>query len=217
MTIEHYASLALAYFLGSIPFGVLIARAKGIDIMNVGSGNSGATNVYRTLGRGPGLAVFVLDVLKGLVPSSLAVVYFHDRSFAFGVGMVAVAGHSFSPWLKFKGGKGVATGLGALIGSTPIVAVSALGLFAAILLGTRFLSLASIAAAISLPVFAFVFGEPWALKIGCGVLGFFVLVRHIPNIQRLLGGTEPKFDFRGGSGTATSGQSSGINPRGVDG
>lgn len=185
-----------AYLLGSIPFGVLVARSKGIDIMSVGSGNVGATNVYRTLGWGPGLLVFFLDVAKGALPALVTNILLGDKVFSFGVGMVAVLGHGFSPWLKFKGGKGIATGLGALLGSSPLVACTVLGVFAVVLAVSRYVSLASILAAGSLVGFGVLFRDPVPMLIGYALLFVFVVVKHSSNIRRLIAGTERRFSFR---------------------
>ncbi len=188
-----------AYLLGSIPVGVLVAKSKGIDILNTGSGSIGATNVYRTLGRGPGFFVFVLDVLKGLIPALLARIWFHEPMFPFAIGLCAVIGHSLSPWLKFKGGKGIATGVGALLGSIPLVAVAGLACFLFSVLLTRYISFGSILAALSLAPLGFAFGLPISMTIPLAILGLFVVYRHKSNIIRLMNGTEPKFDWKGGN------------------
>lgn len=171
--------------------------------MSVGSGNVGATNVYRTLGWGPGLSVFLLDVAKGALPAFVALLLLHDKTFAFAVGMVAVLGHGFSPWLKFKGGKGIATGLGALLGSSPLVAVSVFGAFVAVLAVTRYVSLASILAAASLVGFGVLFHDPAPMLIGYSLLFVFVLIKHTSNITRLIAGSERKFSLRSKPATST--------------
>lgn len=196
MTFLHLTLIISAYLLGSIPFGVLVARSKGIDIMSVGSGNVGATNVYRTLGWGPGLLVFLLDVAKGAIPAAISHWLLADKPFAFLVGIFAVVGHGFSPWLKFRGGKGIATGLGALLGSSPLVACSVLGVFVLVLAISRFVSLASIVAAGSLIGFGVLFHDPTPMIAGYGLLFVFVVAKHISNIQRLIAGTERKFSLR---------------------
>src|SRR5579859_1780423 len=120
-----FALLVAAYFIGSIPVGYLVSRAKGVDILKVGSGNIGATNVWRVLGWPLGSTVLLLDVVKGLLPALAGYQLLNGQLDAFVVGMGAVAGHSLSPFLKFKGGKGVATGLGVLVGTSPWVAACA--------------------------------------------------------------------------------------------
>jgi glycerol-3-phosphate acyltransferase PlsY len=195
--------IALSYFIGSIPIGVLVAKAKGIDITQVGSGNVGATNVARVLGKGPGLAVFLLDVCKGLVPCLLAVNLTSTpvlgmmtrQDFAFVCGVLAMLGHMFSPFLKFKGGKGIATGLGMLFGAAPLVAVASFGVFLVLMAISRIVSLSSIVATVVMISTGFLLSNS---MIGQWVLlgvGAFVLIKHIPNMKRLREGTEAKFSF----------------------
>ena len=146
-----FALLALAaYLLGAIPVGVLVARARGVDILKEGSGNIGATNVGRVLGKGPGLAVWALDVMKSLVPTLVAQAMIHHRlgsldaqTQGFLVGTAAILGHCASPFLGFKGGKGISTALGAMLGTAPLVALVCFGLFALVLWTTRYMAIAS--------------------------------------------------------------------------
>ncbi len=201
--------LAGAYLLGSIPFGVLAARAKGVDLATVGSGNVGATNVHRALGIRWGLAVFALDVAKGLAPALCARLLFAspgvidppavaDAGFwTLVAGIAAVVGHCASPWLRFRGGKGIATGLGAILGSSPLVGLCALGVFALLFVPTRVVSLSSLVAAASLIPFGIVWGDSGAVVTTYGALLAFVLFRHRANIERLWKGTEPKFRASG--------------------
>ncbi|HRJ27168.1 MAG TPA: glycerol-3-phosphate 1-O-acyltransferase PlsY [Fimbriimonadaceae bacterium] len=190
-----------AYGIGSLPFGVWVAKAKGVSILERGSGNPGATNVYRECGAAAGLTVFLLDVLKGLGPA-LAGRFLLDHELApLILGLLAVAGHSLSPFLKFKGGKGVSTGLGVLIGSTPWVALAAFLVFLVSMLVWRFVSVSSLLAALAVFVFGYVFGDPVGAVVGYGLLFVFVLVRHRSNLQRLRNGTERKFSFRRSSST----------------
>jgi glycerol-3-phosphate acyltransferase PlsY len=197
MTVELILLLLGGYVLGAIPFGVLVARAKGIDIMSVGSGNTGATNVMRVLGKGPGFLVFFLDTLKGLLPVLVARWLFpHEQPFWLAAGAVAIIGHSFSPFLKFKGGKGIATALGMMIGTSPIVALIAFVLFAIVLTASRYMSLASIVAVLSTIPFGLLMKDsPWVIG-GYVVLSSMIIWRHRANILRLKSGTEPKFAFR---------------------
>lgn len=184
----------VAYFLGAVPFGVLIARSKGVDLFSVGSGNTGATNVYRALGKGPALLVLALDMGKSLVPALIARIYF-TPDWALLVGLMAVVGHSLSPFLGFRGGKGISSGLGAILGSQPAVAMGVLGTFLVVFGITSFVSLASIAAALSAIVFALLFsGSVFAVLLFVGLFAF-VIYRHQPNIRRLREGSEPKFTF----------------------
>ncbi len=186
-----------AYLLGAIPVGVLVARAYGVDIMQVGSGNIGATNVGRALGKKASIPVFLLDMLKGLVPTLVARSLFPDRQeFWFLAGSMAIIGHSFSPFLKFKGGKGISTALGMTLGTSPLVALSAFGLFSLTLGTTRFMSLASIVAVVSTIPLGILFKDsPWVLG-GYGLMSTFIIYRHRANLKRLKEGTEPKFTFK---------------------
>jgi acyl phosphate:glycerol-3-phosphate acyltransferase len=185
-----------SYLIGSIPFGVLVARAKGIDIMSVGSGNIGATNVVRALGKGPGLLVFVLDLLKGLIPALIARVLFPERQeIWFWAGATAVVGHSFSPFLKFKGGKGISTALGMMLGASPVAALAAFSIFAILLTTLKYMSLASIVAVLSTIPIGLLLRESYWVILGYSILSTFIVYRHRANISRLRNGTEPKFKF----------------------
>lgn len=199
--------LISAYFVGAIPFGYLVAKAKGIDILQFGSGNIGATNVHRALGKWLGLCVFVLDVLKGLAPAGAAYYLLHgSQTWAFVTGMAAVTGHCLSPFLRFKGGKGIATGLGALLGSVPLVALSAFGVFFLGLVITRFVSFSSLVAALTLVAFGFIYHVPRLVDGSLALLTLFVFYRHRANIARLLKGTESRFSLKpGGAADATTG------------
>lgn len=197
MTPIELAIAAIAsYLCGSIPFGVLIAKAKGVDIMSVGSGNPGATNVWRTLGPAAGFTVFLTDTLKGAVPAAIVLWLSKDASFGLVAGILAIIGHTFSPFLKFKGGKGVATAFGALVGSAPIIAGIVFAIFALIVALTRYISLGSIIAVISLVGLGIAFNMP-AFVIGAyAVMAVFIVYRHSENIARLKAGTERKFSFK---------------------
>lgn len=188
-----------AYILGSIPFGYLVARAKGIDITKVGSGNIGATNVHRALGWKMGIPVLLLDIAKGLIPPLLARYgYGMDTDHAMLTGIAAVLGHCFSPFLRFKGGKGIATMLGATLGSTPIVAgigLAAFGIFFAL---TRYVSLASLVAVVAAFASAALLRYPPLVVGAYAAIGLFIIYKHRANIGRLLRGEEPRTSFRGG-------------------
>ena len=187
-----------AYFLGAVPFGVLITRAKGVDITKVGSGNVGATNVGRAIGKTWAIIVFLLDVFKGCAPviATRFLVPDSPRWVWYLVGIAAVAGHCASPFLRFKGGKGVASSLGMVFGAAPIVAGSAFLIWGVIFLITRYVSLASIIGVGCAVVIAAIV-QDW-VYVGFGSLLFlFVLYTHRTNIQRLRNGTEPKFTFGG--------------------
>jgi glycerol-3-phosphate acyltransferase PlsY len=190
-----------AYLLGAVPFGFIIGRARGVDIRRVGSGNIGATNVFRTVGKSWGALSLLCDALKGLVPTLLfptVAAALCDveagRGLALLYGCLAVVGHNWPVYLKFKGGKGIATTAGALIGIAP----AALGLgFAAWVLVfavSRYVSLASIVAAIVIPIAAWwLYAEDGALVPAVlTVLGCVAVIRHRSNIARLVKGTESR-------------------------
>lgn len=190
-----------AYLIGSIPFGLLAGKLKGLDIRDHGSGNIGATNVFRICGKGWGLSVFFLDFLKGLVPVLLANQFDPDSAGLVPIlaGVAAIAGHNFPVWLKFKGGKGIATSAGVLVSLLPL-ALGVAALTWVLSFGiTRYVSLASILAAVSLPVTVGV--ETFALGKTTSMAPFvFALVvaalavwRHRTNISRLLEGSEHRF------------------------
>lgn len=204
-------AIVMAYFLGSVPFGVIIAGAHGKNLRSIGSGNIGATNVARALGRRWAYFCFVLDVLKGLVPM-LAVRALIEvptptpglLSLWLAVGCAAILGHIFPLYLKFKGGKGVATSLGVALGLWPyytICAALAFAVWAATVLLWRYVSLASIAASIAFPlvlVLAIVltpgwdFANLWPLLIAATAIPLMVIIRHRENVKRLIAGTESK-------------------------
>lgn len=183
--------LACAYLLGAIPFGFLIARAKGVDIRTVGSGNVGATNVLRALGKGPAIVVFVLDVLKGLIPAYVGHRLLGQTEWAFAAGASAVIGHSLSPFLGFKGGKGIATGLGALIGSTPLVAGGAAAIFLLMMSATMIVSISSVMGALSILPLGVLFRDPPSLYPAYLFFGLYLAYRHRSNFERIRQGIEP--------------------------
>lgn len=188
-------SAIAGYFLGSIPFGYLLVRAfRGADVRTTGSGNIGATNVART---SPLLGIFtlLLDVLKGMAAVGIALALSPgDRTVAFVAALAAVAGHIFPVWLRFRGGKGVATGLGSFILLTPKAVLLAMAVFVIMLAAFRFVSLASVTAAAFLPLFTLVLREGHSTQIGTvAIAAFLIILKHRPNMQRLVAGTEPKF------------------------
>lgn len=190
-----------SYLLGSIPFGVIVSKSKGVDILKFGSGNPGATNVARALGTKWGVFVFILDVLKGMIPAIVAQQFLHHsvkglpaQVWWFLVGGGAIVGHCLSPFLKFKGGKGIATSLGAGVGAAPAVALPAFGVWIILFFLTRYVSLASIIAMITTVILsATVPGQARELIPIYSVLAAFIIYRHRSNIGRLLNGTEPKY------------------------
>jgi len=194
-----------SYLLGSIPFGYLIGRIAGIDIRKVGSCNIGATNVVRVLGKRYGYAVFLLDFFKGFGAVKLSM-FLAMRSppgwnspelFGIIAAVSSIVGHSYPPWLKFKGGKGVATSAGALFALTAVGGLIGLAIWIVIFLLTRYVSVASVTAALVLPIVIFVISRR-----NEGVKGIFyfsvcaaavVVWRHRSNLFRLMRGTEPRF------------------------
>lgn len=187
-----------AYLIGSIPFGYLFARLwKGIDIRKHGSGNIGATNVWRTLGKGPGLVVLSLDMLKGVTAVLLAKQLENTDYAVLLSAMLVMVGHSYPLWLGFKGGKIIATGAGAVLAIAPIplllsflVWVSTVGL-------TKYVSLGSILGAISLPLWVFAMGYNWNYIIFSIIVSSFAVYKHRSNIKRLWEGTEFKIGQKG--------------------
>jgi glycerol-3-phosphate acyltransferase PlsY len=204
------ALLLGAYLLGSVPFGLLIAAGHGIDLRKVGSGNIGSTNLSRALGRKWAYVCFVLDVAKGLLPTAAAGVWLGDFTGTKGllawlaVGCAAVIGHMFPVYLRFKGGKGVATSFGVALGLWPyytLCAAGALLVWIVFVLIWRYVSLASLAAAVAFPVIltsaialapGWRFSELWPLLMVATAIPILVFVRHRENIARLLAGTESK-------------------------
>ena len=194
MTAAIFVGCAIvSYLLGSIPTGFLWGNARGIDIRTIGSGNIGATNVMRTLGKGPGITVLLIDALKGFVPVFVAPRIFHglDRSALQIVCCVAViAGHNWTCWLKFKGGKGIATSAGALLAMLPLPLLCALGVWGVAFVIWRYVSLASIGAAVAVPVATWAITRDVTLLVFTAILGAVAIWKHKANIQRLLAGTE---------------------------
>ncbi len=189
------------YLIGAIPFGVIVARSRGIDLFQSGSGNIGATNVARTLGKGAGSIVLALDVLKGFVPALVAALILGDKygilpgEHALIAGACAVFGHTFSPFLGFRGGKGIATGLGMLFGSAPLVALVALGTFLVFLALTRTVSTSSLIAASTILSSGAVLGTRVFVLCVYGLLIVYVVHRHRANILRLWQGDEPRLNL----------------------
>lgn len=194
------ASVLVAYAVGGIPIGVLVAQAQGVDIRRQGSGNIGASNVLRTLGTKAGIIVWLADVVKGLLPVVGARLALGGSEPLLSlVGLSAVVGHCFSPYLKLQGGRGVSTSLGVLLALDWRVGLSAFAVWLLVVVGTRYISLASILAAVSGPIlFALYADSRYYLALGVGV-ALLLIERHRPNIRRLLAGTETKLGQKAGS------------------
>jgi len=183
----------VSYLLGSIPTGFVWCKARGIDIRTIGSGNIGATNVMRALGKPIGIVVLLLDAAKGFVPVFVAPVFFPqaDKTWLQIVCSVAVvAGHNWTCWLKFKGGKGIATSAGAMLAMLPVPLLCAAVVWGVVFAVSRYVSLASIAAAAALPVATGWIERNVTFTVFTAVLAAVAIYKHKPNIQRLLAGTE---------------------------
>jgi len=182
----------IGYLLGSIPFGLLLTRMAGLgDIRGIGSGNIGATNVLRTGRKGLAAATLLLDALKGAIAVLLVRMLVDDEDIALLAGLAAVLGHLFPVWLNFKGGKGVATGLGVLIAASWPVGLAACAMWLIVAATARLSSLAALAAFAAAPVAALVLQDHGVFKLAFTV-AVLVFVRHQANIRRLLNGTEPR-------------------------
>jgi glycerol-3-phosphate acyltransferase PlsY len=183
----------LAYLIGSVPCGILVAKTRNINIREHGSGNIGATNIARTLGKKEGVITLLGDSLKGVLALWLSSLLLNDPSELAVVGFMAFLGHLFSIFLKFKGGKGVATGLGVFLYLTPLTALGAMVVFALTLSICRYVSLGSILGALSLPLIGIILGAPLAYSVAGFGVSTLILIKHRENIGRLLAGTESKF------------------------
>ncbi len=185
--------LAASYLLGSVPNGLIFGKLLWqTDLRKYGSRNIGATNAWRVLGKGPGVFIFLLDFLKGYLSVRLAMVILGTPLSMVLAGILAIVGHSCSLFLGFKGGKGVATGLGVISMLMPDITVIVFAVWLFIVYRTRYVSLGSIVAAVLVPVLAILFSYP-AVYIAFGLLAaLFITVRHRANIERLRNGTENK-------------------------
>jgi glycerol-3-phosphate acyltransferase PlsY len=192
--VTQAAAVVLAYLLGSIPFAFLAGRARGVDLRRVGSGNLGAANVFRNLGRGMGLAVLAADILKGVVAVVIARVLTDDPWPAVAAG-AAMAGHVFPVWLRFRGGKGVAVGGGAVIGLMPLAALILLALWAVVVATTRYTSLASITGALVATPLVWALGYPVSDIVFTGLAAAAVLALHRANLRRLAHGQELRIEL----------------------
>jgi glycerol-3-phosphate acyltransferase PlsY len=182
-----------AYFLGSIPTGLLLGKVFGVDIRTTGSGNIGATNVYRTLGKKVGVLTLAGDCLKGLIPVlAMKFLGFPDLWIAL-AGLAAFLGHVYPVFLGFKGGKGVATALGVFLGISPLAVLLSLVIFLLVVWKWRYVSLASITAAAVVPVFIIVIEHKSIPTLLAVIVASIVIQKHRDNIERLKAGTENKF------------------------
>ncbi len=201
------ATIVIAsYLLGSIPFGYVAGRLAGIDVRKAGSGNVGATNVVRVLGKRYGYPVFALDVLKGFGAVKISMLMASGRPpewnspeiFGIFAATSAVLGHVYPPWLKFKGGKGVATSAGALLALTPVATLIGVAIWIIVFWLTRYVSLASVVATVALPIVILMIRSPdensgKLLVYSSLCVAALVIWRHRSNLSRLIRGTEPRF------------------------
>lgn len=185
--------ILIGYISGSFPTGYLLGKMRGINLTKIGSGGTGATNVLRNLGKGPAIITLLVDVLKGFLPVYLSLKFTGCHFTAMFVAFASVIGHSKSVFLKFKGGKSSATGLGVLLALSYEVALITFSIWLIVVLTSRYSSLGSIVAIPFVPILLYLFHKPTVYIIfGVCVAVYIVLIRHKDNIKRLLNGTEPK-------------------------
>ena len=200
---SYVLTLLAAYLLGSLPTGYLVGRAKGVDIRTVGSKNMGATNVFRTVGKALGIFVLLVDAAKGWAAVALLAPWVAHTMVIGGAlgglpvvaGVGAILGHNYTCWLQFKGGKGIATSAGVFIALVPWALLVALAVWIVLFAATRYVSVASIAAAAVLPVATWFSTHAPGLTAVAGVLAAMAIYKHKKNIERLLAGTENRIEF----------------------
>ena len=186
-----------AYLMGSIPFAQLLSKRRGIDLRRVGSGNVGATNVLRTLGVRPAVVAMMLDAVKGTVAVLIAQRLTNGVAAPVAAGLASMIGHVYPVWLRFRGGKGVATAAGAFAVLTPVAAAVAVGVFLLTVAVTRFISVGSMVAALTLAAWAIASDAPVIVAIGAAIGAALVLIGHRANVLRLVAGTERRVGQRG--------------------
>ena len=193
---DTVAALVLAYLVGSIPFAFLLARRHGVDLRTAGSGNVGAANVLRTSGAGTAVAAMALDALKGTIAVLVAQRLTSGVAEPVAAGVMSVLGHVYPVWLRFRGGKGVATASGVFVVLTPIALGAAAGVFVAVVWLTRFISVGSVAAAVSLPIVSAALGGPSIVTAGAALTSAIIVHRHRANLSRVMSGTERRVGQR---------------------
>jgi glycerol-3-phosphate acyltransferase PlsY len=186
-----------AYLMGSIPFAQLLSKRRGVDLRRVGSGNVGATNVLRTLGVRPAVLAMMLDAVKGMVAVLIAQRLTNGVAAPVAAGLASMIGHVYPVWLRFRGGKGVATAAGAFAVLAPVAAAVAAGVFLLTVALTRFISVGSMVAALTLAGWAIASDAPTIVAIGAAIGAALVLVGHRANVVRLVAGTERRVGQRG--------------------
>jgi acyl phosphate:glycerol-3-phosphate acyltransferase len=188
--VGYFVLFVLAYLVGSIPFGVVVGKLfYGVDVREHGSGNVGTTNVFRVLGKKAGAVVMVCDILKGYVPAAIAVALFSPWAAIF-IAAAPVVGHIYSIFLKGRGGKGIATGAGVVLALVPLAFAIIFTTWLVLIVVTRYVSVASLVAAVLVPVLTIAFDEPLPYKIAGVLVAILVWWAHRGNIQRLLAGEE---------------------------
>ena len=213
-TALYISVIAVGYLLGSIPTGYLTGKARGVDIRTAGSGNIGATNTFRVLGKTAGIFVLIVDALKGYVSARfvplLAASLFpetrqttHAEHLAMAAGAAAVLGHNFTCWLRFKGGKGIATSCGVVLALVPTAAAIVLVTWSVVCWLSGYVSVASIVAAVVLPFATWLTGGSSVMVTVMACLGLLAIIKHRANISRLLAGTETKIGTVKSGGAST--------------
>jgi len=196
LTLTNVLALVLGYLLGSVPFGLLLTRAAGLgDVRSIGSGNIGATNVLRTGNKALAAATLLLDMLKGTAAVLVAGHFFGEQA-ALIAGFGAFLGHLYPVWLNFKGGKGVATYLGVLVGLVPMAALVFVVVWIATAAAFRYSSLAALVASVIVPVVLFVMGYPATASL-FALMSAIIFYKHKDNVQRLLAGNESRIGSKG--------------------
>ncbi len=196
---EIIALIVFAYLLGSTPTGYILGKFAGVDVRQVGSGNVGATNVARAVGKWQGVLTLLADAMKGTVPAAIGLAMTLPSAAIAALAAAAFLGHLYPVFLKFRGGKGVATALGSLLVIAPLASLLLVVIFAAVVFPTRLVSLSSIVAAALAPFALWLFLQPRAIVLLGAFLAAMIVWRHRGNIQRLRAGTEPRFDAHSGS------------------
>lgn len=200
----------LAYLVGAIPFGLVVGKLfYGVDVRQHGSGNVGTTNVFRVLGKKAGTAVLVCDMLKGYVPAAMAAALFQPW-FAIFIAAAPVVGHIYSIFLKGRGGKGIATGAAVVLALVPAVFLIILAVWIILLLTTRYVSVASLAASFLVPVLTIAFREPLPYEIAGVLVAIIVWWAHRGNIQRLMAGEENRVKLPWTDGRSSPGEQGGL-------
>jgi len=193
---EVFTVVALAYLVGSVPFAFLLSRRRGIDLRQVGSGNVGATNVLRTSGVRTAVVAMVLDVIKGVIAVVMAQRLTGGIGTPMAAGLASVIGHIYPVWLRFRGGKGVATAAGVFAVLTPMALGIAGAAFVIAVWITRYLSVGSVIAAVTLAIVAIVTDAPGVIEIGSGIAALVIVQRHRANLARVVAGTERRVGQR---------------------